>query len=154
MVADTSVDFDDNDTFDQAVEAATTLDAAEAFLTGRPLAARAELIRPGDGRYRVTGMAPRPPSPTGARERRSAKRRRSSGWPVSQDGMLAMKTPGRRPAILVDHEAARFWVAGWRPWPGSPAVRRCRTAGRTGRGERTGPRRFRRRRAGGSGNGG
>jgi len=58
LVADTSVDFDDNDTFDQAVEAATTLDAAEAFLTGRPRAARAELIRPGDGRYRVTGMAP------------------------------------------------------------------------------------------------
>jgi hypothetical protein len=58
LVADTYVDFDDNNTFDQAVEAATTLDAAEAFLTGRPRAARAELIRPGDGRYRVTGMAP------------------------------------------------------------------------------------------------
>jgi hypothetical protein len=58
LVADDYTDFDDNDTFDQAVEAATALDAAEAFLTGRPRAARAELIRPGDGRYRVTGMAP------------------------------------------------------------------------------------------------
>lgn len=58
LVADTYVDFDDDDTFDDAVEAATTLDAAEAFLTGRPRAAQAELIRPGDGRYRVTGMAP------------------------------------------------------------------------------------------------
>ena len=48
LVADNDTDFGDDDTFDQAVEAATTLDAAEAWLTGRPRAARCELVRPDD----------------------------------------------------------------------------------------------------------
>ena len=59
LVADNYTNLDDNTTFDRAVEAATTLDAAEAWLTGRPRAVRAELVRPGDGRSRVTGAAAR-----------------------------------------------------------------------------------------------
>jgi hypothetical protein len=49
LIAD-EADFGDGGIFDQAVEAAVTLDAAEAWLTGRP---RAELVRPGGGGYEL-----------------------------------------------------------------------------------------------------
>jgi hypothetical protein len=57
LVADEDTDFDNDATFDLAVEAATTLDAAEAWLTGRPRSPRAELARPDDTRYRLAGVA-------------------------------------------------------------------------------------------------
>jgi hypothetical protein len=54
MVAEEQ-DFALDGVFDEAVGYATTLDAAEAWLTGRPRTARAELGRPGDGRYELAG---------------------------------------------------------------------------------------------------
>jgi hypothetical protein len=54
MVAEEQ-DFALDGVFDEAVGYATTLDAAEAWLTGRPRMARAELGRPGDGRYELAG---------------------------------------------------------------------------------------------------